>query len=280
MPFNKRKKAFREDIPHGLPTELEPDISADSRYRSAVLMRVMLVVVNLAALILCRSFSQGWQSVHGSATVWIPIIFLLVPFGSLAFVYLFMGKLGSERIIKIICIVFCVIQAAGIFYPPSADIQIPVETENTAPVNSFVRQAQTEMGVVFPDGGESTSFNDSILKLENPERKLSDDVKDFFKGEHVYNCTDVKYKKESVKDFEDSLKNSPIWLREIPDRLGGLPVSSLDTSGYDYFLFFNCDEKKFNAVPKSGAHKFYQVMYNSQTHELRILKYKKTFKAG
>lgn len=278
MPFDKRKNTFREDIPHDLPTDFEPDTLADNHYRSAVLMRVMLVFVNLASLVLCRSFSRGWQEMHGSATVWIPIIFLLVPFGSLAFIYLFMGKLGSERIIKAVCIIFCALQAASIFYPPSVDVQIPIEKEQSAPVNLYVSQASETMGISFPDGGDSTSFNNSILKLENPERKLYDEVKDFFKGERVYSCTDVKYKKEQVKEFEASIKKSPVWLSEIPDSLSGLPVSSLDVSGYDCYLFFDRDEKKFNAVPKSGAHIFYQVMYNSQTHELRILKYKKTFK--
>ena len=64
---------------------------------------------------------------------------------------------------------------------------------------------------------------------------------------------------------------------EIPDKINGLKYSLIDTSGYNLFIFYDCESKVYNTLPDSGKHTFYQVMYNLQNHEMRIIKYTKKF---
>lgn len=96
------------------PPDFDPQLG---EYRSPVLMRVMLVIVNLASLVFARSFLQSWYSVHGTTPVWIPLVFLLIPLGSLVFIYYYMGRIGSERIIKLICFAVCILHISNLFSP-------------------------------------------------------------------------------------------------------------------------------------------------------------------
>ncbi len=56
-----------------------------------------------------------------------------------------------------------------------------------------------------------------------------------------------------------------------------MKYSLVDASSYDYYIFYDCDGKVYNTLPQSGKHTVYQVMYNSQNHGMRILKYTKNF---
>ena len=102
-------------------------------------------------------------------------------------------------------------------------------------------------------------------------------MKSFIKGEKLYSCTDVIYKPEQAEEFENFIKKSPLWLSEIPDKINGLKYSLIDTSGYNLFIFYDCESKAYNTLPDSGKHTVYQVMYNLQNHEMRIIKYTKNF---
>lgn len=236
MSKEKIKNRNFDDGLNEQPPEFDP---IPDGYRSPILMRIMLIVINIAAFLFCRSFLQSWYSIHGSTPVWIPLAFLIVPLGSLFFIYYYMGKVGYERIMKTICIAFCA------------------------------------LGIDFPSEGSATTVDGKTAERENHSSLTF--LKSFIKGERLFTCTDVIYSDEQAKIFEKSIAASPVWLKEIPDRLGGLAYSALDSSGYDCILFFNCNTKKFNSLPESGEHTFYQVMYNLQNHELRILKYTKNF---
>ena len=251
------------------PPEFDP---IPDGYRSPILMRIMLVVINIASFLFCRSFLQSWYSIHGSTPVWIPLAFLIVPLGSLFFIYYYMGKVGYERIMKTICIVFCVLGVVNIFLPVHS---FSVGSDGYSADFSYVTSAGTALGIDFPSEGSATTVDGKTAERENHSSLTF--LKSFIKGERLFTCTDVIYSDEQAKNFEKSIAASPVWLKEIPDRLGGLAYSALDSSGYDCILFFNCNTKEFNSQPESGKHTFYQVMYNLQNHELRILKYTKNF---
>ncbi len=240
--------------------------------RSPILMRIMLIVINIASFLFCRSFLQSWYGVHGSTPVWNPLVFLAVPLGSLFFIYYYMGKVGYERIMKTICIAFCALGVVNIFLPVHS---FSVGSDGYSTDFSYVASAGSVLGISFPSEGSATTVDGKTAERENRSRLTS--LKSLIKGERLLTCTDVIYSDEQAADFEKSIAESPIWLKEIPDRLGGLAYSALDSSGYDYILFFNCDTREFNFLPESGKYTFYQVMYNSQNHELRILKYTKKF---
>lgn len=241
-------------------------------YRSFLLMRIMLTAVNIASLLFCRSFMQSWNSIHGTFPVWIPIAFSLIPLGSLVFIYLFMGKLGSERIIKLICIALLILHLMGIFFPPSVAEPIEIDENGSS---SYLTDVQNELGMVFPSG-RVMSIDGSVIMLENPDDGLMDRLKRYTSGERLYSCTDLSLDEEKAADFKKTLEGSPVWLKKIPKRLKELPFSALDTSGYDYLLFFDCDGKSFNSVP-NGKAVMYQLMYSSKYDTLRILKYSKNF---
>lgn len=244
----------------------------DSAYRSFVFMRIMLVAANVFALIFCRSLLQSWQEVKGTTPIWIPLIFLLIPLGSLAFVYLFMGKVGSERIMKIICLFFCACHIFYVFQPPiCSNVEYSVDLTE----NGYLTEIQSETGIAIPSG-ETVTMNNSIITVENPNEKFSNKLKRFLNGEKIIVCVDVSFNEEQSGEFEKAIDKNPIWLCEIPDNLRDLQFSAVDADGYDCFVFFDCDGKTFNTVPNSKS-TVCQFMYSSQNAKLRIIKYSKKF---
>ena len=91
------------------------------------------------------------------------------------------------------------------------------------------------------------------------------------------NKENIKDEDYRMKTFENFIKKSPLWLSEIPDKINGLKYSLIDTSGYNLYTFFDCESKAYHTLPDSGKHTVYQVMYNLQNHEMRIIKYTKNF---
>lgn len=269
MSKEKIKHQIYNDDLHEQPPEFDP---IPGGYRSPILMRIMLVVINIASFLFCRSFLQSWYSVHGSTPVWIPLAFLMVPLGSLFFIYYYMAKVGYERIMKTICIAFCVLGVVNIFLPVHS---FSVGSDGYSTDFSYVTSVGSALGIDFPSEGSATTVDGKTAERESRSRLTS--LKSFIKGERLFTCTDVVYSGKQAADFEKSIAESPLWIKEIPNRFGGLAYFALDSSGYDYILFFNCDTREFNTMPESGKHTFYQVMYNSQNHELRILKYTKKF---
>lgn len=272
MPQHNINDHVHGDELHEQMPEFDPQF--DGGYRSPVLMRIMLVIINLAALFFCRSLIQSWFSIHGTTPIWIPLLFLFVPLGSLFFIYYYMGRIGSEIILKLICFACCALQAIN-FFSPIDSMQVSLGKNGFSSDYGYVTEAEKITGVTFPSEGSATTVDSTGIKNEN--RKLIAFVKSLFRGEKLYSCTDVIYKPDQSKDFENNLNKSPIWLKEIPDSKDALRYSLIDVSGYNYFLFYDCDSKTYNTLPESGKHTFYQVMYNSQNHELRILKYTKTY---
>lgn len=243
---------------------------------SLLLTRVLIVVINLAAIIFCRSFIQSWYTVHGTTPLWIPIIFLLVPLGSLFFIYFYMGRIGFERIIKLICLAFCALHIIN-FFSPIDPAQITLGTEGYSSDYSYVTQAGNLLGIAFPKEGSATTTVSITSDFESSKVNLFDKTKSLLAQEKLYSCTEVIYTDAQAEAFEKSLSADPVWLREIPEKLSELPFSLIDSSGYDFYLFFDCDGNSFNAVPESGKHTFYSVMYNSKSNSLQILKYTKKF---
>lgn len=272
MSQNQIDEHIHGDELHERPPEFDPQFEGE--YRSPVLMRVMLVVINIAALFFCRSFMQSWYSIHGTTPIWISLIFLLVPLGSLFIIYYYMGRIGSERIIKLICIVFCALHIINIFSPIDSS-QVSLGKEGFSSDYGYVTEAGKMIGIDFPSDGSATTVDSVGIKNENKDIFAS--LKSLIKREKLYSCTDVIYKSEQTKDFEDFIKKSPLWLNEISDDINSLKYSLVDTSGYNSFIFYDCDAKTYNTLPESGKHTIYQVMYNSQNHEMRILKYTKNF---
>ena len=244
--------------------------------RSLLLTRVLIVVINLAAIIFCRSFIQSWYTVHGTTPLWIPSIFLLVPLGSLFFIYFYMGRIGFERIIKLICLAFCALHIIN-FFSPVDPAQITLGTEGYSSDYSYVTQPGNLLGISFPKEGSATTTDSITSVFESSKVNLFDKTKSLLAQEKLYSCTEVIYTDAQAEAFEKSLSADPIWLREIPETLSELPFSMIDSSGYDFYLFFDCDGNSFNAVPESGKHTFYSVMYNSKSNSLQILKYTKKF---
>lgn len=269
MPQNKPTEHFFDGGLHEQPPEFDPQINVG---RSPVLMRIMLILINLASFAFCRSFSQSWYGVHGSTPIWIPLVFLAVPLGSLFFIYYYMGRVGYERIMKLICIAFCILGVANIFFPIHSS---SVGGDGYSSDYGYVTAAGSAVGLDFPSDGSATTVDGSLAVTESGSRLTL--IKAFIKGERLETCTDVIFSEEQATDFEKIIGENPIWLDEIPERLDGLAYSALDRSGYDRILIFNCETDEFNALPESGKHTFYQVMYNLQNHELRILKYTKKF---
>lgn len=273
MLFKQKEKfkngEFAEENAEFQPSATAADVQI---YRSFVLMRIMLVIVNIMSLVFCRSFLQSWNSVHGTFPVWISVAFSLIPLGSIVFIYLFMGRVGSERILKLICFVLLILHLAGIFFPPSATEPIEIDEADSG---SYLTDVQNELGMVFPSG-KVMSIDDSVIMLENPDDGLTDRLKRYAKGERLYSCTDLTFEAETAAEFEKTLEKSPVWLKKIPERLADMPFSALDNSGYDYFLFFDCDGQVFNSVP-DGKAAVYQLMYGTEAHTLRIIKYQKIF---
>lgn len=257
---------------HERPPEFVPQFEGE--YRSPILMRVMLAVVNIAALFFCRSFIQSWYSVHGTTPLWISLVFLLVPLGSIFFIYYYMGRIGSERIMKLICIAFCVLYIINIFSPVDS-AQVSLGKEGFSSDFGYVTEAGNIIGINFPSEGSATTVDSVGMKNEN--RNFFASLKSLIKSEKLYSCTDVIYKSKQTKDFENYIKKSPLWLNEISGEIKSLKYSLVDTSGYNCFVFYDCDTKTYNTLPESGKHTIYQVMYNSQNHEMRILKYTKNF---
>lgn len=254
-------------------TEFEVNGSVpDNVYRSFVFMRIMLVVTNFFVLVFCRSFLQSWYDVHATAPIWIPLIFLLVPVGSLVFVYLFMGKVGSERIMKLICLIFCFCQLFYVFQPPISD---NVEYSTGLTENRYLNEVQSITGIMIPPG-EVVTMDESVITVENPNEKFTDRLKRFLNGEKIIACVDVSFNNEQKTELEKSIDGALFWLREIPNEFEKVHFSAVDTTGYDYFVFFDCDSKAFNTVP-NGKAMLYQLMYNSQSGKLRIIKYSKNF---
>lgn len=272
LPQNEINGSAYGDELYERPPEFDPQFNVE--YRSPVLMRIMLVVVNLAALIFSRSFLQSWYSVHGTTPVWIPLAFLLVPLGSLFIIYYYMGRVGSEIIIKLICFAFCAAQVFNIFSPIDTK-QITLGKNGFSSDFGYVTEAGNIIGIAFPADGSATTVDSIGLKDENKSAVAS--LKSFIKREKLYSCTDVIYKPEKAEEFESFIERSPLWLSEIPDKINGLKYSLIDTSGYNLFIFFNCESKAYNTLPDSGKHTVYQVMYNLQNHEMRIIKYTKIF---
>lgn len=264
---------FGDKLHEQLP-EPEFDPAHFAGYRSPVLMRVMLVIINLAALVFCRSFIQSWFSVHGTTPVWIPILFMLVPLGSLFFVYYYLGRIGREIILKLICLACCALQAVN-FFSPVATSQVSLGKDGFSYDFSYVSSAGADMGISFPECVTATTVDGTHAVSEY--NGFSDRVKSFFTGEKLYYCTDVIYKPEQVAEFEKYLEKNPLWLDEISEKLHKLSVYGFSADNYDRFLFYDCESKSFNTVPESDRHTIYQVMYNSQRHEMRILKYSKNF---
>lgn len=262
------------DALHEQPPEFDFEPQFVGGYRSHVLMRVMLVITNLAALFFCRSFIQSWYGVHGTTPVWIPILFMLVPLGSLFFIYYRMGRIGREIILKIICFACCALQAVNFFNPISPS-RISLGKDGYSYDFSYVSSAGSEMGITFPECTTSTTVDGTLAETEN--KNLFEKLKAFFTGEKTYYYTDVIYTSEQVAEFERYLEKNPLWLENIPEKLRKLTNYGFSTQDYDCFLFYDCDAKAFNTVPESGRHTIYQVMYNSQKHEMRILKYSKNF---
>ncbi len=272
MPQNEINEHAYGDELCERPPEFDPQLGGE--YRSPVLMRVMLVIVNLAALIFSRSFLQSWYSVHGTTPVWIPLVFLLVPLGSLFFIYYYMGRVGNEIIIKLICLAFCAAQVFNIFSPIDSK-QITLGRDGFSSDFGYVTEAGNIIGITFPSEGSATTVDSVGLKSENKSTIAS--LKSFIKSEKLYSCTDVIYKPEQAEEFESFIEKSPLWLSEISDEINALNYSLIDTSGYNRFIFYDCESKAYNTLPDSGKHTVYQVMYNLQNHEMRILKYTKNF---
>lgn len=251
------------------PPDFDPQLG---EYRSPVLMRVMLVIVNLASLVFARSFLQSWYSVHGTTPVWIPLVFLLIPLGSLVFIYYYMGRIGSERIIKLICFAVCILHISNLFSPIDSS-QISLGREGFSSDFGYVTEASNVIGIDFPSGGSATTVDG--VGLENENNNIFASLKSFLKREKLYSCTDVIYEPEQTQEFESFIEKSPLWLSEIPEEIKELKYSLVDASSYDYYIFYDCDSKAYNTLPESGKHTVYQVMYNSQNHGMRILKYTK-----
>lgn len=243
---------------------------------SLLLTRVLIVVINLAAIIFCRSFIQSWYTARGTTPLWIPIIFLLVPLGSLFFIYYYMGRIGFERIIKLICLAFCALHIIN-FFSPVDPAQITLGTDGYSSDYSYVTQAGNLLGIAFPKEGSATTTDSITSDFESSKVNLFDKTKSLLAQEKLYSCTEAIYTDAQAEAFEKSLSADPVWLREIPEKLSELPFSLIDSSGYDFYLFFDCDGNSFNSVPESGKHTFYSVMYNSKSNSLQILKYTKKF---
>ena len=252
----------------------EYDSSFNGEYRSPILMRIMLVIINLAALFFSRSLIQSWYSLHGTTPIWIPFVFLIVPLGSLFFIYFYMGRIGNEIIIKLICIAFCGAQIFNIFSPIDS-MRVSLGKNGFSSDFKYVTEAGSVIGLTFPSGGSSTTVDDTGITNENKNPITV--IKSLINNEHLYLCTDVLYKADQVTEFESVISKDPIWLTEIPDKIENLKCSQVGTDEYDFFLFYDCESKKLNTSPESGKHTIYQVMYNSHNHELRILKYSKKF---
>lgn len=73
MSQNQTDEHIHDDELHERPPEFDPQLEGE--YRSPVLMRVMLVVINIASLFFCRSFMQSWYSIHGTTPIWISLVF-------------------------------------------------------------------------------------------------------------------------------------------------------------------------------------------------------------
>lgn len=274
MSQEETEKRIDSEELHERPPEFDFEPQFDGRYRSPVLMRVMIVIVNIAALIFCRSFIQSWYSVHGKTPIWIPIAFLIVPLGSLFFIYYYMGRIGREIITKLICLACCALQVINFIYPVNPS-QIFLGKEGYTYDYSYVAEVEKNIGIKFPECVTATTVDGVLADEEN--KSIFSSLKSFFMGEKLLYCTDVIYSADKAKEFESFIKQNPIWLDEIPKEIRKLAISTFKTENYDCFLFFDCDSKAFNSLPQSDRHTIYQVMYNSQSHEMRILKYIKNF---
>lgn len=275
MSQNQIDEHIHDDELHERPPEFDPQLEGE--YRSPVLMRVMLVVINIASLFFCRSFMQSWYSIHGTTPICISLVFLLVPLGSIFFIYYCMGRIGSERIMKLICIAFCALHIINIFSPIDSS-QVSLGKDGFSSDFGYVTEAGRIIGIDFPSEGSATTVDSVGMKNEN--KNIFASLKSLIKSEKLYSCTDVIYKPEQTRDFENYIKKSPLWLNEISGEIKSLKYSLIDISGYNYFIFYDCETKTYNTLPESGKHTIYQVMYNSQNHEMRILKYTKKFLTG
>lgn len=278
MSFEKIKDIIHEDRldnrpPEDIPTaeEFSPPVFAP---RAFVLMRVMLTVVNLAALVFGRSFLQSWYGVHGTTPIWIPLLFLTVPLGSLIFIYYCMGRIGSERIIKLICLVCCLLQTLNIFFPVSSS-RVSLGKGGYSYDRSYITNVGNEIGIKFPTCESSATVDGALANSDKGDAVTS--LKAFFSGEKIYFWSDVIFSAEQSAEFEEFVKTNPLWLDEIPKKLKRLACISMLSDGYDKILFFDCDARAYNALPESGRHDVYQIMYNLQNHEMRIIKYTKNF---
>lgn len=143
MSKEKIKNRNFDDGLNEQPPEFDPITDG---YRSPILMRIMLIVINIAAFLFCRSFLQSWYSIHGSTPVWIPLAFLIVPLGSLFFIYYYMGKVGYERIMKTICIAFCALGVVNIF---CLFIPFPSAATVTQPISAMLHPPERRSALIF-----------------------------------------------------------------------------------------------------------------------------------
>ena len=167
--FNYSAEDFGEPMPTG---------------RSLLLTRVLIVVINLAAIIFCRSFIQSWYTVHGTTPLWIPIIFLLVPLGSLFFIYFYMGRIGFERIIKLICLAFCALHIIN-FFSPVDPAQITLGTEGYSSDYGYVTQAGNLLGIAFPKEGSATTTDSITSDFESSKVSLFDKTRSLLAQEKL-----------------------------------------------------------------------------------------------
>ena len=77
-----------------------------------------------------------------------------------------------------------------------------------------------------------------------------------------------------MAEFENNLRNDPLWLADIPNNMLGILYYSYDRGEGEHCIIYNIDTKEFNTLPdESGTYLFLNILYDSDLNEMQLIKY-------
>lgn len=96
---------------------------------------------------------------------------------------------------------------------------------------------------------------------------------------HIYTVSNIYFDEAAVREFEESLEDDAKWLAYIPSSLSGITSYYCEVSGgKNYYIVYNTDTAEFNKLPdESGEFTFINVIYNTESNTMKIVKYKREY---
>lgn len=120
---------------------------------------------------------------------------------------------------------------------------------------------------------------EEMLSIDIPEHSQIN-TKDWTKGTqtsprgYIFSTSDIYFKKDAVKEFEEKLPSDSKWLNTIPNDIIGITSYLCDFQEYDYFILYNTQTKEFNQLPsESGKYRFINIMYSTDSNTMTLVEY-------